>query len=229
LAVRLPGQIKLGTVGPVIPGTQIKIVGPNGESLGPGETGVIHVKGPQVMHGYYKRPEATAAVLSEDGWLNTGDLGRLTLTGELAVTGRAKDTIVLLGGENVEPKPVEKALSESPYIAQVMVVGQDQKVIGALIVPNDEQVMAYVAEAALGCATYPEALAHDEVQSLLSCEIRRLVGAERGFKPYERVRRFVLLAEPFAVGRELTHTLKMRRNVIAEIYAQEIAEMFEAK
>jgi len=227
LAVRLPGQIKLGTVGPVIPGTQIKIVGPNGESLGPGETGVIHVKGPQVMHGYYKRPEATAAVLSEDGWLNTGDLGRLTLTGELAVTGRAKDTIVLLGGENVEPKPVEKALSESPYIAQVMVVGQDQKVIGALIVPNDEQVMAYVAEAALGCATYPEALAHDEVQSLLSCEIRRLVGAERGFKPYERVRRFALLAEPFAVGRELTHTLKMRRNVIAEIYAQEIAEMFD--
>jgi len=229
LAVRLPGQVKLGTVGPVIPGTQIKIVGPNGESLGPGETGVIHVKGPQVMHGYYKRPEATATVLSRDGWLNTGDLGRLTLTGELAITGRAKDTIVLSGGENVEPKPVEKALSESPYIAQVMVVGQDQKVIGALIVPNDEQVMAYVAEAGLGCATYPQALDHDEVRSLLACEIRRLVGAERGFKPYERVRRFALLAEPFAVGRELTHTLKMRRNVIAEIYAQEIAEMFEGK
>ena len=108
-----------------------------------------------------------------------------------------------------------------------MVVGQDQKVIGALIVPNDEQVMAYVAEGALGCATYQEALAHEEIHSLFSCEIRRLVCAERGFKPYERVRRFALLAEPFAVGRELTHTLKMRRNVIAEIYAEQIAGMFD--
>jgi long-chain acyl-CoA synthetase len=229
LAVRLPGQVKLGTVGPLIPGTQIKIVGPRGESLGPGQTGVIHVKGPQVMHGYYKRPEATAAVLSRDGWLNTGDLGRLSLTGELAITGRAKDTIVLLGGENVEPKPVEKALSESPYIAQAMVVGQDQKVIGALIIPNEEQVMAYCQEADLGCATYAQALADEEVRSLFSCEIRRLVSAERGFKPYERVRHFTLLPEPFAVGRELTHTLKMRRNIIAEIYAHEIAGMFEAK
>ena len=226
LAVRLPGQVKLGTVGPVIPGTQVKIVGPAGESLPPGETGVIHVKGPQVMRGYYKRPEATAAVLSTDGWLNTGDLGRLTLTGELSITGRAKDTIVLLGGENVEPKPVEKALSESPYIGQVMVVGQDQKVLGALIVPNEEQVMAYCKEAALGCETYAEALAHEEVRSLFSCEIRRLVNVERGFKPYERVRRFALLPEPFAVGRELTHTLKMRRNVIAEMYAKKIEGMF---
>jgi long-chain acyl-CoA synthetase len=227
LAVRLPGQAKLGTVGPVIPGTQVKIVGPSGESLAPGETGVIHVKGPQVMRGYYKRSDATQAVLSRDGWLNTGDLGRLTLTGELAITGRAKDTIVLLGGENVEPKPVEKALSESPYVAQVMVVGQDQKALGALIVPNEEQVMAHCKEAGLACATYPEALVHDEIRSLFTCEMRRLVCAERGFKPHERVRRFALLPEPFSVGRELTHTLKMRRNVIAQMYADEIAGMFD--
>jgi long-chain acyl-CoA synthetase len=227
LAVRRPGQVKLGTVGPVIPGTQVKIVGPAGESLDPGESGVIYVRGPQVMHGYYKRPDATGEVLSKDGWLNTGDLGRLTLTGELAITGRAKDTIVLLGGENVEPKPVEKALSESPYVGQVIVVGQDQKVLGALVVPNEEQVMAYCQEAGLPCGTYQEALVHDEIRSLLACEIRRLVSAERGFKPYERVRRFALLEEPFSVGRELTHTLKMRRNVIVEIYAEEIAAMFE--
>ena len=227
IAVRIPGQVKLGTVGPVIPGTQVKIVGPGGESLAPGESGVIYVRGPQVMRGYYKRPEATAAVLSRDGWFNTGDLGRLTLTGELAITGRAKDTIVLLGGENVEPKPVEKALSESPYVGQVMVVGQDQKVLGALIVPNEEQVMGYCRDAGLDCATYAEALIHDEIRSLLACEIRRLVSAERGFKAYERVRRFALLPEPFSVGRELTHTLKMRRNVIAEIYSGEIAAMFQ--
>ncbi|MGD2062344.1 MAG: AMP-binding protein [Nitrospirota bacterium] len=227
LAVRLPGQVKPGTVGPVIPGTQVKIVGPAGESLAPGEPGVIHVKGPQVMRGYYKRPEATAAVLSEDGWFNTGDLGRLTLTGELAITGRAKDTIVLLGGENVEPKPIEKALSESPYVGQVMVVGQDRKVLGALVVPNEARIMAYCTEAGLVCETFQEAVVHEEIHSLFSCEIRRLVSAERGFKPYERVRRFALLSEPFSVGRELTHTLKMRRNVIAKLYAKEIAEMFE--
>ena len=91
------------------------------------------------MKGYYKRPEKTAEVLTSDGWLNTGDLGMVTYKGEIRIIGRTKETIVLLGGENVEPVPIEDTMLESEYIDQVMVVGQDQKFLGALVVPNQER------------------------------------------------------------------------------------------
>ncbi len=226
ICVRLPERPVPGTVGPPLPDTQLRIVGEGGRPVERGEIGVVQVRGPQVMRGYYKRPEATAAVLSEDGWLDTGDLGRLTVTGELAITGRAKDTIVLLGGENVEPVPIESALAASPYIAQVMVVGQDEKQLGALIVPDRDRLAAFCDESGLTCGELEEAVRHEAVRALFARELRSRVSAATGFKPYEQVRRFRLLTREFAVGRELTHTLKMRRNVIRELYAEEIERMF---
>ncbi len=227
IAVRLPDRPVPGTVGPPIPNTQLRIVGEGGQPVEQGEIGIVQVRGPQVMRGYYKQPEATAEVLSEAGWLDTGDLGRLTVTGELAITGRAKDTIVLLGGENVEPVPIESALSASPYIAQVMVVGQDQKQLGALIVPERDHLAAFCDESGLACGDLEEAIRHEAVRALFARELRTHVSAATGFKPFEQVRRFRLLTRDFTVGRELTHTLKMRRNVIAEIYADEIERMFK--
>jgi len=227
IAVRLPERLVPGTVGPPIPETQLRIVGEGGRPVEQGEIGTVQMRGPQVMRGYYKRPEATAAVLSEDGWLDTGDLGRLTVTGELAITGRAKDTIVLLGGENVEPVPIESALSASPYIAQVMVVGQDQRQLGALIVPDRDHLSAFCNESGLACNDLDEAIHHEAVRALFARELRAHVSAAAGFKPFEQVRRFRILTREFAVGRELTHTLKMRRNVITEMYADEIERMFK--
>ena len=227
IGVRLPERPVLGTIGPPIPETQLRIIGEGGRPVDQGEIGVVQVRGPHVMRGYYKQPEATAAVLSEDGWLDTGDLGRLTVTGELAITGRAKDTIVLLGGENVEPVPIESALSASPYIAQVMVVGQDRRQLGALIVPNFDHLAAFCEESGLTCGEPKEAFRHEAVRALFARELRTRVSAASGFKPFEQVRRFRLLAREFAVGRELTHTLKMRRNVITEMYENEIERMFK--
>ena len=145
LAARTFDRQVLGTVGLPIPGTEIRIVDEQGRDLPAGEKGVVLCRGAQVMVGYHRRPEETAKVLSADGWFNTGDLGRMTVRGELSLTGRAKETIVLLGGENVEPTPIEEALKESPYLSQVMVVGQDSKHLGALIVPNLEAVRERLA------------------------------------------------------------------------------------
>jgi long-chain acyl-CoA synthetase len=146
LAVRTQHRPVPGTVGQMIAQTECEIRDENGRVLPPGEQGVVFVKGPQVMSGYYNAPEQTAEMLSSDGWLNTGDLGMLTHNGELRITGRAKDTIVLRGGENIEPLPIEQKLRESELIDQAVILGQDQKFLGALIVPNDEALREALRE-----------------------------------------------------------------------------------
>ncbi len=227
VSVRIPGREVLGTVGPPLPETEVKITDEKGRSLPRGTQGIIKVRGPQVMPGYYKDPKRTAQVIDPEGWFDTGDLGRLTLTGEIAITGRVKDTIVLLGGENVEPAPIEAKLTESPYVAQVMVVGQDQKSLAALLVPRLETLAEWAAGQGLAFKEPVDLLRREAVRELYKAEIRRLVGLETGFKPFERVARFRLLSEEFRVGEELTHTLKMKRNIIAKKYARLIREMYE--
>jgi long-chain acyl-CoA synthetase len=146
LCIRQYKRSRRGTIGQLLAGTEAKIVGNNGNILPPGRNGIIHVKGGQVMKGYYKNPDATAAILDAEGWLNTGDIGMISHDGELRITGRAKDTIVLRGGKNVEPVPIENTLRESPYIQHCMVIGQDQKYLAALIVPRQEAVMASIID-----------------------------------------------------------------------------------
>jgi long-chain acyl-CoA synthetase len=229
LAVREQHHPVPRTVGPMIPGTEVKIIDQeSGEVLPPGKMGVVYSRGPQVMKGYYKRPEATAAVLSEDGWLNTGDLGMLTFKGELAITGRAKDTIVLLGGENVEPLPIEQKIQESEYVTQAVVVGQDQKYLGALIVVNMELLESYAAENEVPYMDHAGLLDSAEVQELISDEINSRVNAKNGFKSFERVFRFKLLPTEFEVGDELSAKQEIKRHVITEKYAKEIEEIFKS-
>ena len=216
-----------GTVGPPISGTEIKIVKQDGGSALPGEQGVIHVRGPQIMKGYYKRVGDTAAVLSGDGWLNTGDLGTQTVNGEISITGRAKDTIVLLGGENIEPEPIEDLVRQSDYVEHIMVVGQDQRLLGALIVPGLEAVKAYAAAHGVEGDDLAALAAAAEIEQLIRGEVQSRVNAKNGFKSFERIARIALIDRPFEIGDELTHTQKMRRHVIAERYAAQIARLFE--
>ena len=216
-----------GTVGPPITGTEVKVLKEDGSRALPGERGVIHARGPQIMKGYYKRPGDTAAVLTADGWLDTGDIGTLTVNGEIRITGRAKDTVVLLGGENVEPEPIEDLVRQSDYIEHVMVVGQDQRFLGALVVPNVETVAPYAAEHGGSGGDLAALAASPEVQRLIQEEVQSRVNARNGFKSYERIARIALLDQPFAVGDQLTHTLKMRRHVISAQYEQRIADLFK--
>src|SRR5690606_29624821 len=140
VSVRRRDRPSIGTVGPAIPGTDVEVRDKDGRALPPGEVGVLFVKGPQVMAGYYRDRETTARVLSEDGWFDTGDLGRRHENGDLEITGRAKDTIVLRGGENVEPEPIENALRLSDLIDPVIVVGQDENQRGAPLGPDPERM-----------------------------------------------------------------------------------------
>jgi long-chain acyl-CoA synthetase len=231
LAVRTWERLVIGTVGPAFPETEIRIVDPSGgqilypdparRDLGRGLRGEIHAKGPQIMKGYYKDPEATARVL-HDGWLATGDLGVMTFNDCLKIVGRCKETIVLLGGENVEPLPIESKLLESPLIDQCMVVGQDQKHLGVLVVPS----VGGFAAAGVAAPDSTALAEHPEARELIQSEIRRLICGETGFKPFERLAALELIGKPFEVGDELTMTFKLRRHVITEKYAGLIAGMF---
>jgi len=226
LGVRLRTHPVTGTVGPIHRGTEIRIVDEHGKVLPAGQKGVIQVRGPQVMLGYYRRPDLTAKILSEDGWLDTGDLGMLTIHGEIKIVGRAKDTIVLRGGENIEPVPIEQRLCESPYIQQAVVLGQDQKYLAALIVPREEALIQWAEENEIPFADYASLLEQPEVKELIDGEINACVNMKNGFKPFERIFRFALLARPFEPGRELSAKQELKRHTINELYKNQIRALF---
>lgn len=215
-----------GTVGSPIRGVEVRIVGEDGSVLPPGKKGVVHVRGGIVMQGYYKRPDLTEKVLDKDGWFNTGDLGMLTIDNELVLRGRIKDTIVLRGGENVEPLPIEMRINESRFVAQSVVVGQDQKYLAALIVPAEDEVKAFAAEKGLDCGDYKKLLLCDEVQKLFESELATLVNAKSGFRLFERINAFVLLPKAFEAGVELSAKQDIMRYKIPELYAKEMQILF---
>ena len=242
--VRRPWRNLRYSSGPPMPGTEIRIVNPETRQLLPqGQQGLVMVKGPQVMQGYYKKPEATAKAIDADGWFDTGDLGWVTPENHLVLTGRAKDTIVLTNGENIEPQPIEDACIRSAYIDQIMLVGQDQRSLGALIVPNLEALQQWAAEQNIDLrlpdivpsqpSTPPGEfrttidLQSKEVQSLFRSELNREVKNRPGYRPDDRIGPFELILEPFSLENGMmTQTLKIRRPVVMERYHDIIIGMF---
>ncbi|MFP4383369.1 MAG: AMP-dependent synthetase/ligase [Spirochaetia bacterium] len=227
LGVRKQNHPVPGTVGPVFPGTEIKIVDEDFKELPPGTKGRVLAKGPQVMKGYYKKPEETAKIMKEDGFLDTGDLGKLTWNNELKILGRVKDTIVLLGGENVEPTPIEEKLKESEYIDQAILLGQDQKFLAALIVPDNESVESWAKQNNISYIDFDQLLQSPEVHDLFGTIIHESVSGKTGFKSFERVYRFKLINADFQVGKELSGKQEVKRHVIADQYSKEIRELFK--
>lgn len=237
LTARRVGQNLRRSAGKPIPKTEIRIVDPQTrQSLSPGQQGLVIVRGPQVMQGYYKNPEATAKVIDQEGWFDTGDLGWLTSTQDLVLTGRAKDTIVLSNGENIEPQPLEDACARSPFIDQIMVVGQDQRSLGALIVPNLDalQQWASAQNASIkhsGITPTPGAkvltFADQSIQDLYRQELTREAKNRPNYHPDERIGAFDFVLEPFSIENGmLTQTLKVRRLVVMEHYRDMINGMF---
>jgi long-chain acyl-CoA synthetase len=224
--VRRPWRNLRPTSGQPLPATEIRIVDLDTRKVLPtGQRGLILIRGPQVMQGYYRNPEATAKAIDAEGWFDSGDLGWLTPQGDLTITGRAKDTIVLSNGENIEPQPIEDACLFSNYIDQIVLVGQDAKYLGALIVPNQE---ALVSWGATQSQPWIEGnLADARLTDLLRGELTRLVKDRPGYRSDDRIATFRLLPEPFSVENGLlTQKLSLKRHVVMERYRDIINEMF---
>ncbi len=205
---------RMGSSGRPIPNVQVRAA----------EDGEILVKGPCVMQGYYKNPEATREVLGEDGWFRTGDIGYVDKDNYLFITDRKKDLIKTAAGKFVAPQPIENALKTSPYILNAMVVGDKRKFIVALIVPNPATVGAKAADQGIKFASNTEMAAHPWVHALIDSEVKRLTVH---LAQYETIKRFALLPEDFTFDNgSLTFTLKLKRRVVEQQYAGVIESLY---
>lgn len=233
--VRRPWRNLRGADGQQLLDTETRIVQPETrQPVRAGDRGLVLIRGKQVMQGYYKNPEATQKAIDPEGWFDTGDIGWMTPQGDLILTGRAKDTIVLTNGENIEPLPIENACLRSPYINQIMLVGQDQKFVGALIVPDGEALQAWAQSQNLFLSPANGSnladgldLGRKEVQELFRQELKREVQNRPGYRPDDRIAVFHLLSEPFSIENGLlTQTLKTKRNIVMARYQAIIDQMF---
>ena len=208
-------------------GTEIKVVDPlSQKELPAGSKGELLVKGPQLMSKYYKDDERTRLAIDEDGFLHTGDIAKATIDGWFSIFGRIKDTIVLSGGENVEPVFIEQALSNSIYIERAVVVGQDRKNLGALILIDKKNVELYLKNSSIPYISRDGLAQIDEVRTLVSREIMRNVSKEKGFKAFEQISKFIILEKPFEIGKELSLKQEIKRMDINEIYRKEIDSLW---
>jgi long-chain acyl-CoA synthetase len=209
-----PDAPRLGTVGKALPGVEVAIA-PDGEIL---------VRGPNVMQGYYKRPDATAEVL-RDGWLHTGDIGELSGDGYLRITDRKKDLIVTSGGKKIAPQPLENLLKTDPLIAEVVLIGEQRKFPAALIVPDFARLTAWAERIGLPSLPSEQLIERPEVQRLYQDILDRL---NESLAQFERVKRFAVLPAEFTMERgELTPTMKVRRQVVEQRWRQVIDKLYE--
>jgi len=205
---------KIGTVGPVLPGVEVKIA----------NDGEILTRGPHVMKGYFKNEEATKEVMDDDGWFYTGDIGLLDEENYLKITDRKKNIIVTSGGKNVAPQPLENVLVTSKWIEQILVIGDRQKFISALIVPSFPNLEAYANEKGLQWDSREELIKLPEVKRLYD---RVIEESMEGFAQFEKVKKYTLLAKEFTIeDDELTPSLKIRRNIVESRYTQLINRMY---
>ncbi|HTN36446.1 MAG TPA: AMP-binding protein, partial [Arachidicoccus sp.] len=203
----------IGSVGPVIDGLSLKIE-PDGE---------ICVKGPTVMHGYYKQPELTKETII-DGWLHTGDIGELLEGRFLKITDRKKELFKTSGGKYVAPQPIENKLKELDIIEQAMIVGAEQKYVGVLIVPAVDPLKSWMTSQQLPFLSLEEAIKQPQVKNHYSQLIKKVNAT---LSSTEQIKKHMLLSRPWSLETgELTPKLSLRRKVVLQKYAQEIQKLF---
>ncbi|OGD14438.1 MAG: hypothetical protein A2W20_07795 [Candidatus Aminicenantes bacterium RBG_16_66_30] len=206
-------HIRMGTVGKVIPGVEVKIA-PDGEIL---------TRGPNIMKGYYKKEAETREVF-ENGWFKTGDIGRFDADGFLVITDRKKDLIVTSGGKNIAPQPIENMLKTSPYIGNGVVLGDRRRFISALIVPNFEKLEEYARQKAIAFSSHEDLVRNPLIVKFLESEVDRVTPL---LASYEKVKKILVLARDFDIERgELTPSLKVRRANVTAGYQAEIEAMY---
>ncbi len=208
-----PGRFRFGTVGHPVPGCEVRI----------GDGGEILVRGDNVMLGYYENPEATAEVL-RDGWLHTGDIGRIDDDGFLLVTDRLKDIIITSGGKNIAPQRIETVVGRDHFVEQIAVIGDRRRFVSALIVPVFDVLEKYAAEHGIEYGSRQELVTNPEIMAVFKERIDR---QSEELAHYEKVKAFVLLDREFSQDdREITPTQKIRRRIVEKSFSDEIEAMY---
>jgi long-chain acyl-CoA synthetase len=214
MAVNTFGHTRLGTVGRPIPGVDIRIAA----------DGEIETRGPNVMRGYFGKPDATAAALDPDGWFRTGDIGMLDPDGYLRITDRKKDLIVTAGGKNIAPQPIENLAKASKFVSNAVMLGDRRPFPIMLIVPNAEPLKAWAARHGLPAGDLEELVRLPDVHTKLEREVRKTL---RDLAQFEMPKKFLLLPKDFSVeGGELTPTLKVRRRIVEERHRSAIEALY---
>jgi len=209
-----PTFIKPGTVGPAVKDTEIKIA----------ENSEILIKGPQVMKGYYKNEEATKEAFTDDGFFKSGDTGVIDEDGYLKITGRLKDILITSGGKNISPQNIENSLQASTFIEQVAVIGDNRKYLSALIVPAFETLENWAKDQGIQFKDRKDLISNEKVIRLFETEIE---DKTKDFARVEQIKKFKLLDSEWSQETgELTPTMKLKRRVINQKYAEEIESMY---
>ena len=203
-----------GSAGIPLGDTQIKI----------GENDEILAKGSGIMKGYYKKPEETAEVFTEDGWFRTGDAGKFDESGNLIITDRIKDLMKTSNGKYVTPQPIENMLSNNNYISQAMIVAEGKPFVTALLIPNFEALKEQIERMNLPFTNWEEMVNSDKIRDFYK---EKLDEIQKGLSGFEKVKKFVLMPSEFEIGSgEITPTLKVKRNVVLQKYAALIDKMY---
>ncbi len=206
---------KFGTVGKPLRNVQVKIA----------EDGEILTRGPHVMDGYYKNKAATQEAIDKDGWLHTGDIGHFDTDGFVVITDRKKHLFVNSGGKNIAPQPIENLLQQSKFVDQIILIGDKRRFNTALIVPDFENLEAFAGEHRIQYSSREDLLENEKVNEAVRKDINEL---QKDLAKYEQVRRFKMLPTPFSIeGGDLTPTLKVKRKIVEEKYADLIETMYK--
>ena len=214
ISANRPNERKIGTVGKIIKGVEVKIA-PDGEIL---------ARGPNIMKGYFNNPEATAQAIDSEGWFHTGDIGEVDKDGFLKITDRKKDIIINAYGKNIAPQPLEALLKSSPYIGTPVLIGDRRKYLAALIVPNFEKLERDTASMGIRADSREALVKDDRVKAIFQNEIDRF---NRNLDRQEKIRRFALLSRDFTIENdEITPSLKVKRKMIDKKYKDVIDQLF---
>jgi long-chain acyl-CoA synthetase len=213
--INRPEKVKFGTVGPAVKNVEVKIA----------EDGEILLRGPNIMKGYWKDEAASAEVL-KNGWFYTGDIGEIDADGFLKITDRKKHIIVTSGGKNIAPLPIENLILDSPFVDQTMIVGEKRPFLIALIVPDFQKLKEFAAEHNITARTNRQLIDNKEIVQIYEKLLRNL---SRQLATHEKVRKFLLVEEPFTLENGLmTPTLKLKRKEIVKKYNPEIDNLYNA-
>ena len=214
IAVNRPDKRRIGTVGPIIPGVEVKIA----------SDGEILSRGPHIMKGYWNNPEATAQAIDSEGWFHTGDIGEIDADGFLKITDRKKDIIINAYGKNIAPQPLEALLKSSPYVGTPVLIGDRRKFLVALLVPNFEKLERDATALGITFANRDELVNHERVRAIIQDEIDRF---NQNLDRQEKIRRFALLPRDFTIEEdEITPSLKVKRKVIDKKYKHVIDQLY---
>ncbi len=215
MAVNTPGHLKLGTVGPVLKEVEVRIA----------DDGEILTRGPNLMRGYWNKPDATREAIDPDGWFHTGDIGELDAEGYLKITDRKKDLIVTAGGKKVAPQPIEGLLRSNKFITNALLLGDRRKFPIALLVPNFERLEPWAGAAGLRWSAREDLVACPQVEEFLAGEAKKQL---RDLAQFEVPKRFLILPRDFSIeSGELTPKLSVRRKVVEQRYADRINALYQ--